>query len=753
MRPTPRHLLLAFLAPAAFAGAAAGADDDWMLCGSGYQVPERPAMAAADPGADPGVGVATADRLESSDGVSRLTGNALVQRDSQQLRSDEIVYDESANVITATGNVEYWDEGVFIASDGARAEIDENAIAFTGARSYMLEKEHGHGDAAEMRAVGEERMTTRDVSYTTCNPGEADWRIIAGEVEFDRVNDVGTARDVSFEFMGVRLLRLPGFSFPLSSERKSGVITPSFGTSGSSGAEVSVPYYFNLAPNRDATVTARTMSNRGVQARGEFRFLSRTLGFGRMVAEHLAHDSQFDGDRTALDLAHRHRWSDRLSTDARLEWVSDEDYLEDLSEDVPQSRRSHLPRRFDATWLGDGWDALVRVQDLMTLDRTIGSDDRPYAQIPRAVFRTGRAERNRAANLGLEAEIAHFDHDVRTAGTRVDLQPSVSFPYHTAAAFVRPKATLRFTGYRLDRADDEAHLDDEHTRTLASFSLDSGLFLERPVTLSGRSFTHTIEPRLHYLLVPYERQNELPNFDTIRPGISFEQLFRGNRFLGGDRIGDANQLAVALTSRVLDERGAERARASIGRIHHFRDRKVTLEDALPETSRSSDLVAELEARPAAQWRLRAGVQYDSSTDRTRKGAVSLRYQPDPRSVVNVEYRLVRDIPALRDDVEQANLSFAWALGANWHAVGRWSYALNEERNRTLDAFGGLQYDSCCWGFRVVVRRLRSGNLGSDGDDIYTNGVFLQLDIKGLTGEARGAQDLITRRIPGYENDF
>ena len=756
MKPSTRHLLPALALPALFAGAAAGADENWLQCGPGFRLPERPALEAAEPGADPGTIDLSADGAElMEEGVSKLTGNVVVRRDSQQLRSDEVVYDQSGEVIEARGGVRFWDEGVFVAGEGARAELGEDVVVFTSESSFMLERAHAHGDAAEIRAFGDGRVTASDVSYTTCNPGEADWRITAREVELDRVEDVGIARGAALEFMGARVLYLPRISFPLSSRRKSGFLAPSFGTSSASGVEVSVPYYFNLAPDRDATLTARTMSDRGVQARGELRFLSRAYGSGRLAAEHLSHDSKFDGDRTALDLAHRHRWSDRWSTDARFQWVSDKEYLEDLGASLSQSSRSHLPRRFDATWRGEGWDALVRFQDFMTLDRTIGPEDRPYAQLPRFAVRTSRPERNRAPNLGLEAEVTYFDQDRRTTGTRTDLQPFVTFPIHSAGAFVRPKAALHVTAYDLNRTDEEeaAGLDNGPARVLPSLSVDTGAFFERPVTLSGRSLTHTIEPRFHYLHVPYERQDELPTFDTAHPGFSFAQLFRENRFAGRDRLGDTSQATLALTSRLLDERGSERARASIGQIRYFRDRKVTLDarDA-PQTSRSSDLVAEIEARPARDWRLRAGLQYDTGDDRTEKSVLNARYQPGPRSVVHLGYRFVRDTGVPGRPIEQADLSFAGPLGPNWRVVGRWSFALNDDSNRTLEAFGGLEYDSCCWGFRAVVRRLRRGTLAGD-DDEYSNAVYLQVELKGLTGAGDSAEALLTRGIPGYENEF
>ena len=250
--------------------------------------------------------------------------------------------------------------------------------------------------------------------------------------------------------------------------------------------------------------------------------------------------------------------------------------------------------------------------------------------------------------------------------------------------------------------------------------------------------------------MPHDRQDHLPRFDTARPSFSFAQLFRENRFTGGDRIGDANQMTLAVSSRLLDEASVERVRASIGQIRYLRDREVTLDGTAPETRSASDLVAEIEARPAAAWRLRAGLQYDNRADRTEKNVLNARYQPDRRSVVNVGYRRIRDA---NPSIEQADVSFAWPIGVSWRGVGRWSYALNEDRNQTLEALGGLEYESCCWGFRVAARRFRRGGAGSDGEDGYSNGIYLQLELKGLTGVGHRTEALLTRSIPGYENEF
>ena len=754
MRASILRLTLTLAAMAAFTGTAFGADADWSLCGEGYRIPERPVSETAESASDPEAFRISADSADLvEEGVSRLTGNVAVERGTRLLRSEELVYDQPEGVIEAKGNVRYWDEGVFVAGENARAEIETDVVAIERVTRYMLEGEHGHGEARDLGISGNERIAASDATYTTCNPGDADWLISAGHLAIDPAEGTGIARNVWLRIMGQRLFYLPRLSFALSSQRKSGFLAPSWGSSETGGLEVTTPFYFNLAPNYDATLEARAMSERGVQARGELRFLSRAYGSGWLGAEHLPSDAKFDDDRSAFDLAHRHEWSDRWSTDARLEWVSDTEYLLDLGAGLSQSSRTYLPRRFDASYRGDGWDALVRFQNFQTLNPSILEQDRPYARLPQILVRRNAPERNRALNVGAEAEISYFHRQSYTDGARANLRSSFTYPIHTAATFVTPRAALHVTGYELDRVEAESALDDRRTLVVPALSLDSGMFLERPVTLEGRSLTHTVEPRLYYLLVPFERQDDLPNFDTSESTFSFARLYRENRFSGGDRIGDANQLTLGLTSRLLDEHGAELARASLGQISHFRDRRVGLDRSdAPQRRRASDLVAEIEARPARGWRLRTSLQYDVVDDRTDASALHVQYRRDRRRVFNAAYRLVRDIAPDRT-IEQADLSFVWPIANQWRTIGRWSFALNEVGNRTLEAFGGLAYESCCLTLRAVARRYLSHAHWSESDERYSNGIYVQVEFKGLTGAGARPKEFLVRGIPGYENEF
>ena len=736
MTALARLLVPALAASAVFASAARAAEEDWALCGEGFRLPARPASEAA--GSDAGTLHLSADEGSYVEGgASVFTGNVGVEQGTLQLRSDELVYTEPDGNFDARGEVGFWDEGVFVAGDRARTEGGTDVVIVEPATRFMLRDRHAHGDAAVLAFHGSGLITGEDATYTTCNPGDADWRISASRVDLDRAEGFGTARDAWLEFKGLPVFHTPWISFPLDSRRKTGFLPPSFGTSSSGGLELSVPYYFNLAPNYDATLTARAMSGRGLQAQGELRFLSRTYGSGQAAAQHLPSDSEYGERRTALDLQHRHRWARRWSTDSRFEWVSDPEYFEDLGTDLALSSRTHLARRADLHHHGDGWGARARLYDFQTLDRTILPQNRPYASLPQILAWTSRAERNRALNFGAETELVFFERRSSVTGARMDLRPSVTWPIRGAGAFLVPKATLNLTRYALDGTGPGA--DDSPSRVLPAFGLDGGVFLERAFAFRDRPLLHTIEPRLYYRFVPFDSQDELPVFDTSRFSFGFAQLFREDRFSGRDRIGDAHQATLALTSRLLDGRGVERGRASIGQIRYFRDRKVALPGHDRETSRGSSVVAEVAARPTRAWRLLASTRYDAGTGRSEHDALSIRYRPGDRGVLNAAYR------SPRDTGEWSDLSFAWPLGTRWRAVGRWSYAL--DTRSTVEAFGGVEYEDCCWAFRTVARRFLSGA----GE--YSDGFFFQIELKGLTGVGSRTAAFLKHNIPGYENEF
>lgn len=710
------------------------------LCGGGLRFPPPLESTPAGKAADPDTLYLEADNAENADGVSTLIGRATAIKGAKRLEADRLRYGQSDHRLDATGNVRFRNEGLFITGEKASARFDIDRAGFENA-DFALQAIQGQGHATEVEIEGDDRLEAKEVDYTTCDPSNPEWRMRADRVELDRKDETGTAHGVRLELFDIPVLYLPYLEFPLSDRRRSGFLTPDIGTSSGGGLDIRIPYYLNLAANYDATLAIRTMSRRGMQAQGEFRFLTEGFGTGRISARYLPKDREYEGDRGLIDLEHRHRWKERWSSDLRFAHVSDNDYFEDLGSELSHSARGAIERHFDLRYRGDSWSARARVQDYRILE-SLAPEDRPFARLPQILLQTEGFERNLRPNIQAQAEFVRFEGSAGITGNRTDFQPALSWPFRNAWGFLVPKATLHLTRYELDLDSDLDPNDrkrSDRSRTIPAFSLDSGLFFEREMVIGGAGMIHTIEPRLHYLRVPYKKQDDLPIFDTALADFRFSRLFRENRFSGRDRIGDADRLTLAITSRLLDSDGRESLRLSAGQIRYFRDRRVHLPNESESLiERSSDLIAEVIAQTPSKWHLRAGVRYDPHRDRTARSSLAAHYRPDRRRIANAAWHFARD------EHEQIDLSFAWPINERWRAMGRWNYSLDHRTE--IETFGGLEYASCCLAFRTVARRFLIG----DAED-HSTGIFFQLELKGLGGAGQGADDFFERNIPGYED--
>ena len=712
----------------------AAAESDWAQCGGVLQLPPRPIFSTqpADPQA---IDISGDVANRQAGGTSILSGNVEMQRGTQQLRADHLEYDEAQELIDMKGNVEFWDEATYASSDTAHLDLKGERTTLAGAR-YMFLDTHSRGEAGEAVLTGEDIVTINDADYTTCNPDSNAWKLNAKEIELDFSEDVGTAYNAWLEVGDVPVFYLPYATFPLSNKRKSGLLVPKVRIAGSTGFDLTIPYYFNIAPNQDATLAGRLMTKRGLQLQGEYRYLTHRGG-GVVAGEYLPDDSEFDGYRGAFRFQHDGAFAPRWSSNVDYNWVSDTDYFTDLGTNLAVASQSFLAQTGDIEYAGNGWRGLARVQNFQTLDTTIAPADRPYKRLPQ--FRISAEKRRRSGKLnpGGHGEFVNFDRDNGVIGQRVDLMPTLNYEWRDAAWFISPKATVRLTHYDLDNTAPAQS--NNLTRTIPTASLDAGMFFERDWSFGKRGFLQTLEPRLFYLYVPFQNQDDLPIFDTGRFDFQFSQLFSENRFTGADRVGDANQLSFALTSRLLaSSTGEERLRLDVGQIRYFRDREVTLPNEPIETSNASPLIVDLTATIARRWQLYTGVQWEVGEDQIEKNNTGLRYQADPQRVVNLSYTYTRN------DFEQSDISMAWPIVKDWRFVGRWAYALDQDK--TVEAFGGVEYESCCWAFRTVIRRYLSGTE-------QTNAFFFQLEFKGLAGVGRGTVDFLERSIPGYENEF
>jgi len=668
-------------------------------------------------------------------GISKLSGNVEIERGTQQLTADHLEYNEAEELIDVQGNVRFWDEGAYASGDQAHIDLQADTTKLGGA-SYIFLDTHSRGEAGEVVITGENIVTFNDADYTTCNPGSNTWKLHAKELELDFTEDVGTAYNVWLEVGDIPIFYTPYATFPLSDKRKSGFLVPKVRIANSTGFDLTVPYYFNIAPNHDATLAGRLMTKRGLQLQGEYRYLTGRGG-GLLAGEYLPDDREFDGYRGAFRYKHAGAFARRWSSSVNYNWVSDSDYFTDLGTNLSIASQSFLEQRGDVSYSGDGWNAVARAQAFQTIDTTIAPESRPYKRLPQFLVSAVERRRNQKFNPGGHGEFVNFDRDGGVTGQRVDMMPTLSYQWREAAWFIVPKASVRFTNYDLENT--APGQSSSLTRTIPTASLDAGMFFERDWTFSQRGFLQTLEPRLFYLYVPFKSQGDLPIFDTGTFDFNYSQLFSENRFSGADRVGDANQLSIALTSRLLASgTGEEYLRLNIGQIRYFRDREVTLPNESVETSSASPLVVDLTATVARRWQFFTGIQWDIGEERINRNNTGLRYQPDPRRVVNLSYSFTRD------NFEQTDMSMAWPIVRDWRFVGRWAYSLQQDK--TLEAFGGVEYENCCWAFRTVIRRYLSGTQ-------TTNAFFFQLEFKGLTGLGSGTVDFLERSIPGYENDF
>ncbi len=752
-----KHLKVSMAFIAAIAGfsvSALAADLDEnrasLLCPTALNVPERPIVEAVLEPDDTYMTADDADLIEK--GVSTLTGDAEITRNLQQVRADKIVYDEPADTADLDGNVNYWDEALFLESKEAFLTFD-NGIGEFDTANYILYDSRGRGQADKLIVDAGTSTEMQRLRYTTCDPDDEFWSFTAKKLFLDHEKNQGTARNVVLRIKDFPVFYTPYMSFPLSKERKSGFLAPSYGTTARQGFETRTPYYWNISPNMDATLTPRLMTDTGVMAIGEFRYLFENSS-GEIHAEYLPSDNQRQDDhRNLFGLTHNQRFGSNNQGNLFLTFnrVSDQFYFEDFGTQLSTTSTQFLERRADVSYSANGWSLATRVQDFQTVDPSIPVTSRPYKRLPQLLLNYRSPREYGSLNYGLETETVYFERgdDVIFAadndninGLRLHVEPFISFPMRTTASFLEPRLAFDYTQYNLD---DSAQFSKSPSRALPKFSLDGGLFFERETSLFGSNVIQTLEPRMYYLYVPRDDQSDLPVFDTGLIDFSFAQLFRDNRFNGNDRQSDANQLTLAVTSNFISsDTGRELASVSLGQIFFLRDRKVTLPNNVGfRDEASSAIVAEANTKIFRNWNIGGDIIWDPNIgNSTDKITMRATYNPEPGKILNLAYRVRRDIT----DIEQSDVSLRWPITQNWSAVGRWNYAVPE--GRSLEVFGGIEYESCCWAMRAVARRFLT-NINGD----FETGVFLQMQLKGLGGIGQRTVEFLRQQIPGYESDF
>ena len=698
-------------------GPAAQADD-------AAPCPERPPRpgAATRPAAVPAENLPAELRARelrlTREGTSEFIGDVELRRDGQSLSADYLRHDKSSGMAEAAGNVRFREpSGLSYQTQEMHINLGSR-IGHAGSGSFRFEDGSARGDAERIDFEGPEHTRLTRVRYTACAPGQDDWFLKIRELELDTKEDIGTARHASVNFLGVPVFYLPYLSFPISDERKSGFLIPRAGSSGNRGTEIATPYYLNLAPNYDDTLTPRYLSKRGWQLQNEFRYLT-PRSEGKLDLEALPNDHMENrDDRAAGGYLHRQVFDSRWSGSVDVRAVSDKQYFEDFGDNLGITSQTHLPQNANVDYRGPLWTFSARAADYQTVDPTIAPADRPYARLPQINLALNRPLQPNRVNYYFETEAVNFDRSVGVTGGRLNLSPAVALPLSNSFGFVTPRLGVRHISYSLASAPEETP-----SVTRGVFSLDSGLVFERDSYWGEHLFTQTLEPRLYYLYIPAKNQDSLPNFDTALPEFTFFNLFRDNRFSGGDRIGDANQLTAAVTTRFIDDAdGTERGRVSLGRIYYFTDREVNLPAGTGSTA-ASDIVGEATATLASHWHARSSVQWNQDDSRTEKYSAYLQYNPAKDRIVNLGKRFDRD------EIEQTDISAEWPLAARWTLRARSLYSQRDHRN--VESFAGVEYNACCWALRVFAfRRLVHDTANNTASQ--NNSIMFEIELTGLS---------------------
>lgn len=611
------------------------------------------------------------------------------------------------------------------------------------------------GDATGVVFEGPTRKRLKDARYTTCEVGSDDWFVRAKELELDDYTKTGTARNARVEFQGVPILWTPWINFSFMNQRKTGLLAPTWGTTSRSGFEFLVPFYWNIAPDMDATFGTRYLSKRGMQYQGEFRYLNEDYQ-GTANIEYLPGDTSTGENRYYAKFAHLHDFHNGWSAAYNLEKVSDDKYFSEMTTRIVTTSRVNLPQQAYVNYADENWTFNALVQKYQTLDGI----NYPLQRLPQLTL-TGNDEWG-PFDVKLFTQWANFDRNNDTidtwatasggtlqtlvTGKRLVAYPSISLPMARPYGYITPKLGLHYSHYQVDNGDFTLRdsngaitSQDEYqsqSRTLPIFSIDSGLYFDRDVRIVKNRYTQTLEPRLYYIYIPYRDQSLIPVYDSSLSDLNMGSLFLENQFTGQDRINNANQLTLAVTSRMISKKtGEQRMAVTLGQRYYFADEKVYLPGVNPRSGDTSDIIGELTARLLNHWNIDIFGQYNTDRSVYIRKNISARYNPEPGKVLNLGYRYTED------RLEQINISGQWPLGKGWYGLGRWNYSLRE--NQPIEGLAGLEYDAGCWQARTVMQRVSTAT----ADANYA--LYFQLELGGLASIGQNPLKLLNRAIPGY----
>ena len=736
----------------------------------------------------------------SQQDISILTGNVRITQPGIEITADKVILyrdPKTGKVSDADliGNVHLREYGKLIIGDHGHVYFKtndvtvDNGIYFLSSNSTTTtEQLHFWGRLKHALRDGNGVLTLHNASYSACQPANSAWHFRSSKVRLDKKGGSGSATNTLLFMKDIPVFYTPYLWFPINTQRKTGFLFPTFGHSSDSGYQLFLPFYLNLAPNYDATITPKLYSKRGVLMDGIFRYLTGTSN-GQLQLDYLYDDHEFSdfkdssankypstdpylrrlknngNNRAAIAFQNNSQFNEHWSNYTEVNYVNDDYFMQDFG-DLPSTiNNDQLPNRFDLNYDAEHWRFLGRLQAFQTLHQLDDHPEYQYSRLPQLDLIGTYPDQAYGLEYQINNEFVYFDNrkyefaaqeipqNNLPKGSRINVQPAVSLPLNWGGAYLDPKLQAQGTFYSL--TNQKPNMDSSISRTLPIFDIDSGLIFERNTDLFGTGYTQTLEPRLFYLYVPEKNQDDIPFFDTDLSTFDFDNLFRTNRFSSIDRMGDANQFSLALTSRFLNaESGQEKLRASIGQIlalqkHTICDQNNNCAaDPLTEYN-TSPIYGELKYDLTPYWSATGDMAWDTHQNQVNSTDLTIQYNANNDHIFNIGYNYMVGGDTYKDkpvDLNRIDVSTSWLVWQRWRVFGDWNYYLSY--HNTQSALYGLQYDSCCWAIRFVAARLYRGVDNAD-DQFYVQFLFKGIGNIG-TG---GTGGLLAERISGFQDDF
>lgn len=687
-----------------------------------------------------------------------MRGDVLLTQGDRMISGDYAELYNQPQGVQLQGNVLFREPGFLLQGSSAKIELEHNTLEIKNAR-FVLHDVPAHGEAGSIQRDADGVITLTDTTYSSCTPGDELWFLKSSSMTLDPAKGQGRAKHARFEIFDTPVFYVPYLIFPIGNQRHSGFLAPSFSIN-SDGSDIAIPYYLNLAPNYDATVIPRIISSHGSQIGGEFRHLS-PLFTSSVAGTWLADDKERDIDRWLLSLKQHGGAQQPWSTVIDITRVSDNDYFDDLDNSgLSVTRSTNLQQMGSAGYMTDHWDMRVEVQEFQTLRDSVLTD--PYNQLPE-VFAGGSYYLGHGFSTKLSQSVSRFEHrdENQVTGDRLQGDYRLEWRSNWQAGFIEPAVEFHYLEQNLTNARG----DDHPSVAIPAATVDAGLVFVH----DDAHYQQTLEPRIFYNYTEYKNQNDFQLFDTNEMTFGYAQLFRDYRFSGPDRIGDADQTSLGLTSRWINKTtGAEQLQLGVGKIFFNEDRRVIAYDPaifalLPQSIQNeysndqSPLVGSLLWSINSQWRLNSELIWNQEDSKTHSANIFAHYRTSNDTLFSIGHRYVKLLEwtgtnYIEEAARQGDISFYTPVTDQWALVGRTFFDFSNSRN--LESLAGFQYEDCCWKLRTVYRYW-----STNPDDVYDirqhdseKGIYIEFQFKNLAGVGTKTNNMLKDSVYGYDKN-